>query len=304
MAEVLKKLRRAKKRPGLRTVMDALKLKGVEDLDSAARKFGSPITVRRAVVEDHADHASFTLVRSPTEDSWLFLIDPEGETVEVDGAEVRRAETAAPYELLVVRKPKPGVWRLVAVRMTPGPKTWLSLQAGCRNRRLHVRASAEPHVASGSAVALRASASFDDALSDLHVTARIRDPGGGVHEVALSDSTPSEPESGLYRGTFDPPGPGRYTGEVRIAGRGRGRRAGGVHRLMHGEPIPKEGASLDLGADASTFVRIVPIYFDVGPRPELKDAERSSGEVARHQPKPARKRPLKPAKLSKRARPA
>ncbi|MBT6116553.1 MAG: VWA domain-containing protein, partial [Rhodospirillaceae bacterium] len=243
---------------------------------------GRPVATARFLVEKGALRARFTVAHGLKDEVSLFLIDPSGKVVPFGGQKASLVDpVGSPFAMAFLDKPKPGRWTAVMVRTNVGGSSILRHAAVVENRQIVARADCDRVVPNGGAIRLSASAKWGDDLTNLDVRARIVGPDGLVHEVGLDDGRPGDPGSGRYRGVFDPAVPGRYRGLVTVLCRGDANRAGAMHRLMHTSPggadkaekTKEKGVSLDLRTEAPTFVRRVPIYFDVGGRPVPKDLD-------------------------------
>lgn len=252
-----------RRQPGLRELARYL---GARDATALAKD--PRVFVRRALVEEDAQALSAQLFHGAEGIAWLYLIDPEGTEEEAAGfvAQGRNATRR-------VAKPRPGWWTVLAVRATPGPALPVRLLAGVQNRRLSAFGSMTREAPVDGALRLTAGATWRDRLANLRVTARITAPDGSVRNVALHDDDPDEPMSGAYSGAVAADQPGRWTGEITIAGSSRAILAGPVHRISHGRREKEE--KLDLAAGTSAFVRRIPVYADVGGRPKVRDLDRT-----------------------------
>ena len=272
------------KRPPLEKLLDAFKL-CLGDLLAPDRhwksvKGGRPAALARfrvisAYVEEGADRASFTLRFPPKQPLWLYLLAPDGEPHPLDDPNSRQVSRES-YEFAVVGKPKPGLWRMVAVRPQPGPAFDFHAFAGVEHRRLVARGGASADNPSGAPVAITAAALWGDRLSGLRVSARVVAPDGSQTTLVLNDDDPHDTGSGSYRAYYEPPFAGRYQGMIRITGSARARPAQMLHRLNHvrigrgGEKV--EG--IQVKSEASRFVRVIPFSFWSGERLKVKDKDR------------------------------
>lgn len=262
-------------RPSLDEVTRALDLDQKSLLRGAG---GSRVQAIPVPVERGAERVSFSLVFPEPGQVWLYLVDPLGR--HYTGPRLQHVVSDAPHEFAVVRRPRPGLWHMVAVRARPGPAFTLRAVAGIENRRINVYGGARiPYVVAGD-VGLWASARTGDQLSGLRVTAHITDPNGSRHRVTLRDDEPGEPESGAYAGSFSPTAKGRHRGVIRIVNAGRATAAAPLRRERHAPGVP--GPELDV----PRFVRQIPFYFDAGERPPLRPSEERPGK----EPIPRRRR--------------
>ncbi|WP_158008208.1 VWA domain-containing protein [Methyloceanibacter methanicus] len=246
----------------------------------------------RFLVEEGANYTAFTILYREKQDVEVTLVDPDGNAVEYDGVQnILSQSPQSPLKVAIVKEPKPGLWKAVLARKTPGEPFSLFYAVEIDNERIAVRGDVDPLVPIGGTATIRASGNWQDLLSDLDVTARIVDPQGGIHMVSLSDEQYIEPNSGSYLGTFVPTMPGRHAVEITIANRGRAILAGGIHRAMHGPAPDKDKPQvIDISSAAPVFTRRIPLFFDAGVRRKPVDKDqKASGKV----PFPVKPRKLK-----------
>ena len=139
------------------------------------------------------------------------------------GSTATQVASSAPHEFIVVDRPDPGRWTLVAVRTLSGPSFSAHVVAGGENRHLQVFASAPAATPKGATVPITASARWVQELTDVRIRAVVTDPGAGRTPVALSDQLPGGGGSGQYAGTYSPTGTGRHEALVTISGSPRRR---------------------------------------------------------------------------------
>jgi hypothetical protein len=279
---------------------------GLANADELLRRRAAPGTgVVRFHVEEGADYAMLTAIYREKEALNIVLIDPDGHVVEYDNNQRIFIESDSPIRMALVKKPKPGYWRAILLRTIDGEPFTVFYNVEVDNRRITVHGTVDPWVDVGQAVMIRASGNWKDILSDLDVTARIRDPHGGVHTVMLSDTQHGEPNSGEYVGLFVAPERGRYTVDLTIANRGKAIVAGGMHRLMHGRAGGRaKPETIDISSDAPVFIRRIPLFFDVGQRLPLVDLDDRSGGKLKVpvQPPKTKSKPLNIQRALKRAK--
>lgn len=268
------------RRPPLKEILRVL---GIDSLKRVLRpddRLRATLLSIPAEIEERSGRASFTLVYPPGNDLWLYLIDPNGDPLDMTGPQVHHVVSEAPHEFAIVDRPQPGRWFMVAVRPLPGPSFGLRAVAGCENRNLQVFGGAPPLGPVNTPVRIWATARWHELLSDLTVTAVITDPSGGRHRLILRDETATEPNSGEYAGLFVPNQAGRHQGVVTVRSRHGSTMAKHHHRLLHAE----EGAdAIHTRVEVPQFVRLVRFYFDVGDRPEIRDEEALKGLPERYQ---------------------
>lgn len=278
---------------------------GLANTGELLRRRAAPGTgVVRFHVEEGADYAMLTAIYREKEGLNIVLIDPDGKVVEYDNNQRIFIESDSPIRIALVKKPKPGYWRAILSRTTDGEPFTVFYNVEVNNRRIAVHGTVDPWVDVGQAAVIRASGNWKDILSDLDVTARIRDPHGGVHTVVLSDAQHGEPNSGDYVGVFVAPERGRYAVDLTIANRGKAVVAGGMHRFMHGPVGDRtKPQTIDISSDAPVFIRRIPLFFDVGQRPPLVDLDDRSGGKPKFpvQPPKTKPKPLNIQRALKRA---
>jgi hypothetical protein len=274
------------KRPPLAEILKVLRIKSPKDLVSFRRS--RRIIAIPVDVEPHCLRASFSLVYPQAHKLWLYLIDPAGAAVDMTAPGVHHRISGAPHEFAVVERPKAGRWYMVAVRPLPGPGFRFRAVAGGENRNLQVFGTADTENAAGSPVRLRASARWLHELSNLKVDATIFTPGGGKVRLRMTDDASDQPSSGVYQTYFTPDRPGRHHAIIRVRGTGRAQIARPEHLIAHAQ-----GSAISLKTEAPRFVRRIPVYFDSGDRPEIKDDERAKGLVDKYRtyrPRPSKLR--------------
>lgn len=274
----------AAKRPPLKVLLKALKLARPIDLVDGPQT-GRVVTLP-VDVEKNCLRASFTLLFPPQHRLWLYLIDPGGAAVDMSAPAVHLRPSAAPHEFAIVDGPAPGRWYVVAVRPEPGQAFEFRAVAGGENRNLQVAGGATPRNASGAPVRIWAKARWTHELSGLVAKATVMAPDGSRTKLKLLDEQSDDEHSGQYEGFYTPPMDGRFQGVIEVRCDGNAVRARWEHLLSHGQ-----ARSLGFVTRTPPFVRQIPFYFDVGPRPEVRDVERARGLVEKYQP--SRPRPVK-----------
>lgn len=252
------------------------------------------------LVEEGASKARVAITHASDQEFHLYLIDPEGKPVDFtasSGATLVAPES--PYEIAMAKEPKPGLWHAVVVRAATGAATHVNCSVGVENRMIVVHADCDRVVDLDMPVGISAGAVWGDRLSGLRVTAQLTGPNGSTHTVVLTDETSAEPNSGDYRGVFVPEEYGRYRGTVRIMSRGKAQYAGGMHRVTHAPQEGRKPVELDLHSKAPAFVRRIPIYFDVGKRPKVKDLDGRRREHGKRAPVRPREKKLTPLNIDK-----
>ena len=275
-----------RRHPPLEEVLKALRLNGLDGLKEEAKKSQSRIRLVPVRVEQGAQRVSFNLIYPQSTQVWLYLIDPDGNVY--TGPRMNHVISDAPHEFAVVRRPKAGLWHMLAVRARPGGAFTLRAVAGIENKSIQVFGGATiNHQVSGS-VGVWATARFIHQLSGLRVTARIIDPRDQVHSLLLNDEQVHEPQSGSYQASFLPKTDGRHRGVLRVENLGKAVRANPLRLISHST------GTVDLQVKPPRFVREIPFYFDVGKR---EDPNVGTGdEVPGKRPIPRKRRtPLKSA---------
>ena len=148
---------------------------------------------------------------------------------------MHHVESPSPHEFVVVDRPQPGRWLLVAVRVRPGAAFTGGAVVGGENRNLQAFASAPPWVPTAAPVILHASARWNHQLTGLSVRAVTTAPSGARQAVAFSDDEPDRRGTGDYQGVYQPTENGRHRAVVTIAGSPAASIADPVGRLNHSE---------------------------------------------------------------------
>ncbi len=223
----------------------------------------------RMFVEEGAERCSFSLLHPETDMLWLYLVDPDGQPVDVGAPGHDHVRSRAPHEFSVVRDPKPGWWTLIVVRPQAGPEVRCRVIGGIENRKLRTYAVMPAQAVLKSAVTVEAGASYGLPLTAVEVAGRLTTPSGGRVGLAFSDYDGRE-HTGVYRSSFLPTRVGLYRGAVTITGTPRSRSALELTRIMHLED-PGAGV-LDLSNDAPLFRRTIPVQVLVrSPRTVIED---------------------------------
>lgn len=257
------------------------------------------------LVEEGADRASFTISYPPNHEVWLYLLDPDGNSVEVNRPDVEHyISEAAPHEFFIIDQPQAGVWQMLIVRPTPGSAITIHAIGGIESKRLRVFGSTNSHGDLNTPVSLEANAICNNHLSRLKVEALIQSPSGEIHRLTLSDSgefeqenrriiegkvldyvhavraqnelasveseskNQSTPSSGQYITLFSPEEEGHYTGKIIIINEGDAIIAQPMHRIMH-----TSENFISLRSDVPQFQRVIPFQFYVGTLPDVIDNE-------------------------------
>lgn len=269
-------------KPSLNELMDFLEANDLKELISDPLVSG-----HRTLVEENAQAFSAQVFPMDDHKVWLYLVDPDGNPSSGDKIKGFTTKTGS-SETSRVTEPAAGFWHVLAVRTAPGPEIPVRILAGVENRTLVAFGDMDKQVPVNGALRITAGASWNDRLSGLRVAARITAPDGTLHQISLSDERRDEPNSGEYTGVIHAGQPGRWRGEILIAGNKRSILAAPIRRMMHGPIDKKEGASMNLKSGTTSFMRRIPVYADVGDRPGLVDLEKDG----RH-PLPDKERPPK-----------
>ena len=185
---------------------------------------------------------------------------------------VKHVISSAPHEFAVIDRPEPGRWYIVALRVSTGHAFSFKAIAGGENRAIQVFGGATSKNCLKAPVRIHASARYKEDLSGLRVTATIILPSGIKKQITLNDDSLEEPHNGEYQGFVIASEPGRYQGIIRIQNTGKAVIAKPVRRLF--DTKEKE---MKVRVEAPKFVRVIPLSFDAGQRPEVKDTEREKG---------------------------
>lgn len=261
-----------KKRPALEVICKILGIKGTRELIFPNDRLAGLVCAVPVMVEEKCERVSFTLVYPASSDLWLFLIDPSGTYVDMNGSTIKHVISKAPHEFALVENPDPGLWYLVALRSAPCESFSFKALAGAENRRIQAFGGASYSNCPKAPVRIHASARFRDDLSNLKVTAAVTSPRGIEKRIKLSDMLGREPNSGEYEGFITVDELGRYHGIIRIENIGKAIIAKPARRIMDSEKGEIQGF-----AKAPKFVRVIPFYFDSGKRRLVDDVEKKRG---------------------------
>ena len=259
-----------KPRPSLQELLHGLNLDSVDDLLKPSANLQSRVLAIPVDVESRCERVSFSLVYPKGNDTWLYLVNPLGQAVDMFAPGIHYVISSAPHTFAIVDKPASGRWFIIALRPITGPAYTLRAIAGGENSHLRVFGNVTKSNCEKHPIRLRASAKWKHELSNLRVSAIAIGPDGREYESILSDMTTNEPNTGLYEGYLNPLVPGRYQGILRIENIGRAIIARPMQRALD-----HEENSLSIKVDVPRFVRKIPFYFDSGERPEVRDEEKT-----------------------------
>jgi len=260
------------RRPALEEICEILGLRDLDEVLHPPERFKGIIASIPVNIEERCERASFTIVFPQNSKLWLYLVNPRGHFVDMSHPPVKHVISSAPHEFALVDRPDPGRWHMVALRATIGPAINFKAIAGGENRAIQVFGGATSSNCLKAPVRIHASARHRDDLSGLRMIATVISPSGIRTQIKLDDDKIEEPQSGEYEGFVTVSEPGRYYGTIRIENTGKAIMAKPVRRLL--DSNKKE---LKVRVKAPKFVRIIPFYFDLGGRPEIKDTEREKG---------------------------
>jgi len=263
-------------------IVDFVKLYGFDSLASMLSEPPPSVAVVPFQVEEGAQRAKFSLAYPAVQRLWLYLIDPDGTAVEFDGDDISLINPESPFTLAIINKPKSGWWRALVFGVRGASPVTFNYVAFSENRSVVVSGGCDPAVDLGDSVDLWAGATYGDRLSGLYVTAKIVSPNGVVSSITLSDVASDDIGTGSYRGNFLPTLPGPHRCRLTLVSNGKAVRAGAIHRAQHAS---QKDDKIMLAVKAPRFRRTVDSYFDVGPRPTPKDADRR--RPSRHRPRKA-----------------
>jgi hypothetical protein len=263
---------RPAKRTSLKALLGHLKIRSLSAVLHPSKRGRRRFAAISAYVEKGCGRASFSLVHPENQEVWLYLVDPDGTPVNMEDNEVQHVISKSPHEFAIVRKPKPGRWTLIAFRPLSGKSFAVHGVIGGENRHLQVFGEATRSNPVSTPVRIRASARYIHELSSLKATARIVAPDGRHHDILLSDTRFEDRNSGQYEGYFLPETTGRYRGTIRIENSGNATVARPKSLLLHSDQ-----KSISLQTAVPRFIRQIPIYFDSGPRSQIKDEELAHG---------------------------
>ena len=274
------------RRPAWRGLLKMLKIKEAKEVIRPPERLRKRVKAIPAMVEAQCRRASFTLVYPEDHNLWLYLIDPDGQPVDMSSAGVYHGISRAPHEFALVENPKPGRWHMVAVRPEAGGAFRFRAIAGGENPGLHVLGGASSSQDNLGPVRLWATARWGQTLSNLRVGVTITTPQGTKRRLLMTDVRDEEPDSGVYETYYWPEQPGRYNGLIEILNPGGARLARAGHLMSH-----TTERSISLKSAAHRFVRQVRFTFYAGSRPEVQDIEQAQGVTAKYQK--FRPRPMK-----------
>lgn len=260
------------KRPPFEEIYKVFGLKDLNEVLHPSDRFQGIIASIPVNVEEGCERVSFNLVYPESNKLWLYLIDPGGHFVDMSSPPVKHVISRAPHEFAVVERPEPGRWYIVALRVSLGHAFSFKAIAGGENRAIQAFGGATTKNCLKAPVRIHASARYRDDLSGLRVTASVTSPSGLKRRIALNDNSLQRPHNGEYEGFVVASEPGRYQGIIRIENTGKAILAKPVRRLF--DSNEKE---MKVKVKAPKFVRVIPFYFDSGPRPEVRDMEREKG---------------------------
>ena len=260
------------KRVNLKEICEVLGIKDEKDLIYPPKKLKSVLSSIPADVEEKCDRVSFSLIYPKGSTLWLYLLDPNGNFIDMNSSSVNHVISTAPHEFAIIKKPKPGRWHMIAVRAETGIAFKFRAIAGGENKNIQAFGGASTNNCLKAPVRLYASARFKNDISGLHITATIISPKGTKKYITLDDNKYGEPNSGEYEGFVTVDYPGRYHGTIRIENTGKAMTAKPARRILDSQK-----GKIETDKDIPKFVRVIPFYFDSGKRVEIKDTERENG---------------------------
>jgi hypothetical protein len=259
-----------KERVSFQELLHILKIKTIKQVIHPSKKNRRCLTAIPVEVEPQCRRASFTLVYPQGRDLWLYLIDPDGNPVDMGAAGVYHCISDAPHEFALVENPQAGRWYMVAVRPHASAGFSFRAIAGGENPHLQVFGGASTNNPLQTPVRLWAMARWGHDLTNLQVSATFTTPLGYRQRLLMTDCRGDERDSGVFEAFYTPSQPGRYRGTIEISNQGNARQARSRHLVAH-----MTENRVTLKSVPTRFVRQVPFYFDVGPRPEVKDVEQA-----------------------------
>ncbi|MDZ4810955.1 MAG: VWA domain-containing protein [Bacteroidota bacterium] len=219
--------------------------------------------VKNVLIEKGCLQANFTINYRTDADVDIFLVNPSNELVEINNNNVRKISDADSHKIILVNKPKSGVWKMVLFlkRLSRvAPKTTVNITVGGKNNELSVWGSAtKSYYKKGEPLRLKANASLgSNNLSGLKVYADIRNSDGNKITIELKDGDVLTAESGKYSAEFGGLKKGKYKGVIYIEGQSKSILADSLHLVTHS---PAKTKSFNFVINSGKFKRAIPFYF-------------------------------------------
>jgi hypothetical protein len=244
-------------------LMRALKIRNRKpDMTNAFRPYEDLFRFTIVYVERGCQRANFSINYGLQADFDLFLIDPTGAPLDVDGNLVKKVTGRKSHKIVTVERPRSGVWTVVIFARRPPSRngiTTVNLSVGAENRNVVVTGGCSKSVyKSIEPVRLFASAKWGDGLTELKVEATVTAADGTTSTYALTDGGAMAYTSGQFSAMVQGLKVGQYKGVISVESKTRNRRADARDLLMH-----STSASVDFRSPAPKFVRALPFYFEV-----------------------------------------
>lgn len=260
----ISKLYKTKSNPSLKDVCKVLE----SPLKIKDKLFQIPFTeqlfkVKNVLVEKGCLQANFTINYRTDADVDIFLVNPSNELVEVDNNVVRKISDADSHKIILVNKPKPGIWKLIlfAQKLSKvAAKTTVNITVGGKNRELSVWGSSrKSYYKKGEPIQLNANASWGSYnLSGLKVYAVIINNEGNKITLELKDGAVLTPESGKYSVEYNGLKKGKYKGVIFIEGQTKSILSDSLHLVTHSKANVN---SFNFEVSTGKFKRAIPFYF-------------------------------------------
>jgi hypothetical protein len=246
--------RSPKKRPTLEELLDKARVKTPLELVHSKVIGNGHAMVAYHHVEDGAQSATFTLTFEKPLRLWLYLLDPDGQEVNIHASNVQFVSSNHRFEFAKVTNPKAGKWTIVGIRPKSGVAGRAQAITGIQHKQLAVTARAWSR-GKNCPVKVTATARFGRPLTGYSAIALVHDIAGKRHTIRLHD----DDGVGIYNAYFDVP-KGHYRGTVEFTSRKNTYAAGAQHAIVHAE---KEDVVYGT-VKCPEFQRSVPISFIVG----------------------------------------
>jgi len=260
----ISKLYKTKRNPSLKDVCKVLE----SPLKIKDKLFQIPFTeqlfkVKNVLIEKGCLQANFTINYRTDADVDIFLVNPTNELVEVDNNVVRKISDADSHKIILVNKPKSGVWKLILFvkkLSRVASKTTVNITVGGKNRELSVWGSSKKsYYKKGEPIQLIANANWGSHnLSGLKVYANIINSEGNKFTLDLKDGDVLSAESGKYIVEYNGLKKGKYKGIIYIEGQTKSILSDSLHLVTHSKP---NISSFNFEVSTGKFRRAIPFYF-------------------------------------------
>lgn len=262
----IRRLYKTMKSPSLRDVLALLPPSGRTAPGAGGLPFDGQLFQQRSVyVERGCTEVSFTTNHRVDAEVDIFLIDPSGQEVVDNGVSVVKRTASESHEIMAVRRPATGIWRLVVLLRKPtatGP-TRVNFTVGAANPKITAWGGpTKAFFAKGKAPSFRARAAYDGSpLSGLRVEAELRPQAGPVQIVKLVDGGLASKISGEYVGSIAGLKRGSYRGVIRIESASTALKAMSRQLMSH---LARTPGPFNFQVRCGRFSRCIPFAFEKG----------------------------------------